>query len=301
MCSPLVRHVSGVCRTRAGSGYPRKASLCVAAILRHLAVRALIVVTSLASLLVSGCAATISPQQPPSSSASVGGASSSPTSSALPLPIPSVVGPDETTIRLRYVALGDSYTIGTSVKARDRWPNQLVRALSPQVDLDLIGNLAMSGATTGDVIEEQLPQLPRMDPDFISLLVGVNDVVRGFDPEVYRAHLDTILDDLLQQVSPARLLLITTPNYTLTAKGDDYGDPSRQAPRVAVFNHVLEAEAAARGIPVVDITPVANLVSGDPSLVAGDGLHPSAKQYAGWVEIIAPKVRQMLRMAATQP
>jgi acyl-CoA thioesterase I len=210
-------------------------------------------------------------------------------------------GPQPTTLRLRYVALGDSYTIGTSVRARDRWTNQLVRALNPQIDLDLIANLAENGATTGDVIEDQLPQLARLAPDFISLLVGVNDVVDKVDPEVYRERLDTILDGLLKRVSPQRLLLVTTPDYTLTPKGADYGDPVRQAPRVAEFNKVLETEATERGIPYADITPVANLVSDDPSLVASDGLHPSAKQYAGWVELIAPKVRQMLHSTATYP
>jgi lysophospholipase L1-like esterase len=86
---------------------------------------------------------------------------------------------------LRYVALGDSYTIGTSVGEADRWPAQLVRRLAdPTAEpstsrLDLVANLAVNGFAASDVIEVELPRLDALRPDFVTLLIGVNDVVRG--------------------------------------------------------------------------------------------------------------------------
>ena len=77
---------------------------------------------------------------------------------------------------MRFVALGDSYTIGTSVAEGERWPDQLV-ARVPQ--LELVGNAAVNGYTSADLIENELPLLDRWSPELVSVLVGVNDVVQG--------------------------------------------------------------------------------------------------------------------------
>ena len=252
--------------------------------------RALIAATSLIGLVVAGCGGTILPTV--SASVSPTGV---PSGTAVPteagLTTPSGAG---LTALVRYVALGDSYTIGTGVKARDRWPNQLVRTLAPELDLDLIANLAVNGATSQEVIDDQLPQLARLDPDVVSLPVGVNVVVQHVDAATYQANLDAILDALLQRVPPGHIVVVTTPDYTLTPQGSSYGDPTRQSARIAAFNKVLQQEAMTRGLTLVDITSVADLVPNDASLLASDGLHPSGKQYAGWVELIAPRVRNIL-------
>jgi lysophospholipase L1-like esterase len=202
---------------------------------------------------------------------------------------------------LRYVALGDSYTIGTSVKPRERWPNQLVRMLNPGADLDLVANLAVNGSTAEDVLDDQLGQLAGLEPDLVSLLIGVNDVVRNAEVEAYRTNLRSILSDLAGRLPPDRILLVTTPDYTLTPQGGEFGDPGRQSTRIHAFNDVLVSEAASMAMLVVDISPVADLVPDDPSLVAEDGLHPSAKQYSAWVELIAPRLRKLLHATTTRP
>jgi lysophospholipase L1-like esterase len=202
---------------------------------------------------------------------------------------------------VRYVAVGDSYTIGTGVRTRERWPNQLVRALQPEVDLELVDNLATNGATSRDVIDDQLPQLADLDPEFLTLLVGVNDVVRRVRPAVYEANLSRILDAMLAVVPADRLLMVTTPDYTLTPHGADYGDPAQQRDAIAALNAIAVDVAAERGIAIVDIAPVADRVTQDPSLLASDELRPSAKQYAGWVELIAPTVRALFAPGTGRP
>ena len=59
---------------------------------------------------------------------------------------------------MRFVALGDSYTIGTSVDAAERWPNQLTDRIP---ELELVGNLAVNGYTSAELLTEELPQLDR--------------------------------------------------------------------------------------------------------------------------------------------
>lgn len=195
---------------------------------------------------------------------------------------------------LTYVALGDSYTIGTGIKARNRWPNQLVRALRPYVSLDLAANLGVNGKTSSELIDEQLPRLDSLEEGFVTLLIGVNDVYQGGDAETYRQNVRTILDDLLGRLPATRILVVSIPDYTLTPEGGTRADAAAQSSEIERFNDILREETLARDIRWVDISAVADRVPDDPSLVAQDGLHPSGKQYAGWVELIAPVARELL-------
>jgi lysophospholipase L1-like esterase len=193
---------------------------------------------------------------------------------------------------VRYVALGDSYTIGTAVGEAERWPNQLV-ARMPQ--LELVGNLGVNGFTSGDVIRVELPRLPALRPELVSLLVGVNDVVQGVPSDAYRANVVDILDALQVQVGAGRIVVVTTPDYTVTPAGADYGDPATQSAGIRTNNAIITELANARGIAVVDIFDISLEAAGDRSLVADDGLHPSGAQYARWVERITPVMEALLR------
>jgi len=192
----------------------------------------------------------------------------------------------------RYVALGDSFTIGTSVAPGESWPDQLV-ARVPR--LKLVANLAVDGFTSSDVIDVELPRLPPLDPEFVSLLIGVNDVVQAVPEAVYRANVGAILADLVGRVGAGRVLVVTTPDYTVTPAGADYGDPATQSAAVRRNNQINTELAAARGIRVVDIYDLSLLAGSDRRLVADDGLHPSGAQYALWVERIAPVATELLR------
>lgn len=196
---------------------------------------------------------------------------------------------------LRYVALGDSYTIGTSVGIEERWPDQLVAAFGPTAPtLDLITNLGVNGYTSRDVIDVELPQLDAIRPEFVTLLVGVNDVVQGVPEDTYRRNVGSILHDLMARVGPERVLIVTTPDYTVTPAGADYGNPTQQAAGIRTNNEIISSLAGARGITVIDIYDISVRAATDRSLVAPDGLHPSGAQYTLWVERIGPAVATLL-------
>jgi len=197
---------------------------------------------------------------------------------------------------LRYVALGDSYTIGTATRsAAERWPDQLVAWLGSQPPtLHLVANLGVNGYTSADVIRDELPALDGLRPELVSLLVGVNDVVQGIPLQRYRANATAILDALLARLPADRILTVATPDYTVTPHGADYGDPAAQAAGIRVVNETLRDLAADRGIAFVDIHDLSLLADMDRTLVADDGLHPSGAQYARWVERIGPVVGRML-------
>ena len=104
-----------------------------------------------------------------------------------------------------------------------------------------------------------------------------------------------IIDQLLSRLPATRILVVTTPDYTVTPRGRDYGDPAQQAAEIRRFNATIAELAIDRGIRVVDIHDLSLEAATDRSLVADDGLHPSGAQYARWVDRIAPVVEELLR------
>jgi lysophospholipase L1-like esterase len=200
--------------------------------------------------------------------------------------------------------MGDSYTIGTSVAAAERWPHQLVERLAgtppagTRPGLELIANLGVNGFTSEDVIRHELPRLRGLEPGFVSLLVGVNDVIQGVPEMDYRGNLGALLDAATSLVGARRCLFVTTPDYTVTPAGADYGDPARVAAVIRRFNAAGTDEASSRHVAVVDIHDLSLLAATDRSLVARDGLHPSGTQYSRWVDRIGPVVSRLLATPA---
>ena len=197
---------------------------------------------------------------------------------------------------VRYAALGDSYTIGTSVELAERWPEQLVARLDevPGPRLELVANLAVNGFTSADVIRTELPGLRALEPGFASLLIGVNDVIRGVTELDYRHNVGLILDTMVDLTGAGRSLFVTTPDYTVTPAGADYGDPARAAATIRRFNEIAADVARERSVHVVDIHDLSLRAATDRSLVAVDGLHPSGLQYSLWVDRIQPVASALL-------
>ena len=196
---------------------------------------------------------------------------------------------------MRYVALGDSYTIGTSVRPAERWPDQLVAALGGDAGpLELVANLGVNGYTTADLIRDELPTFDDLGPKFATLLIGVNDVVQDVAPTTSAANVMAILDGLLSRLSADRIVTVAIPDYTVTPAGADYGDPRRKHDAIVAANATMARLAAERGIAFVDTFDISLRAGRDRTLVADDGLHPSGAQYALWVERIVPVVEALI-------
>jgi acyl-CoA thioesterase-1 len=214
---------------------------------------------------------------------------------ALVATVPGCAGGATPPVSLRYVALGDSYTIGTSVEPRERFPDQLVAALAGHgVQVELVANLGVDGYTTANLIQRELPELESLAPDVVTLLIGVNDVVQRVPIADYEINAVTILDAVLLHVPADRIVVVAIPDYTVTPAGGDFGSPDEQSAAIAAANAVMERLATIRGVAWVDIWDISREAAAERSLVADDGLHPSGAQYARWVERIAPVVLDLL-------
>ena len=193
---------------------------------------------------------------------------------------------------MRFVALGDSYTIGTSVAEGERWPDQLV-ARVPQ--LELVGNAAVNGYTSADLIENELPLLDRWSPELVSVLVGVNDVAQGVSDWQYAGNVGLILDELLTRLLPLRILWLATPDFTVMPNGEAFGDPIQQSDVIVRYNAIVREACEGRGVRFVpEIFEISQEAQVDRSLVADDGLHPSGEQYRRWVDVIEPVVQELI-------
>lgn len=202
-------------------------------------------------------------------------------------------------VGLRYIAVGDSYTVGQGVRQEEAWPSLLVADLNKQGQkTTLVANLAQTAYTTQDVIDRELPTLEQEKPDFATVQIGVNDYVQGVSSETFKANFDTIIDRMIASVSRRdRVIVVTIPDFSVTPAGQSlaHGHEADLASGVAAFNAIITAEAQSRNLKVVDVFGVSQKVKDDSSLVAADGLHPSAKEYIQWERLIYPMVAELLK------
>jgi lysophospholipase L1-like esterase len=197
---------------------------------------------------------------------------------------------------VRYIAIGDSYTIGEGASANESWPAVLTRHLRAEgMQIDLVANPSRTGWTTKDVIDKELPTFRDLQPDFGTLLIGVNDWVQGVDAETFRHRFAFIADQMLGVVKDKnRLLVVTIPDFGVTPEGPKYSRGRDISAGIAAFNRIVLEESQKRGLRVVDIFERSKSMAQDRSLVAKDGLHPSAKEYAEWEKLIFPAATELL-------
>lgn len=193
----------------------------------------------------------------------------------------------------RYLALGDSYTIGEGVPADQRWPVLLAARLREQgLAIAEPQIVARTGWTTDELASaiDQASIGGRFE--LVSLLIGVNNQYRGRASAEYRAEFRGLLRRAIGFAGglPARVLVLSIPDWGVTpfAAGRDRALIARE---IDEFNAANRAEAADAGARYVDITPASRRAGAEHELVAADQLHPSGLMYAAWVELALPAAR----------
>lgn len=197
---------------------------------------------------------------------------------------------------LRYLALGDSYTIGEGVPETGRWPVQLAQALRadgiPLSDPTLI---AQTGWTTDELDAAIDTAHPLPEYDLVSLLIGVNNQYRERSVDEYCLQFAALLERAIgfAQGKPERVLVLSIPDWGVTpfAQGRDPGSISAA---IDAFNAVAMQVCMQRGVAFVDITAASRYRGGEVDMLAEDGLHPSAKMYAEWTRLALPVARALV-------
>ena len=148
--------------------------------------------------------------------------------------------------------------------------------------------IARTGWTTDELASAL--DAAALDPPYthVSLLIGVNNQYRGRSVGNYASEFRTLLDRAITLAGGAatRVFVLSIPDWGVTrfAARDGRG-PNLIAHEIDAYNAAARAVCAARGVRAIDITKASRERGDEADMIAADGLHPSAAQYARWVDV----------------
>ena len=201
-------------------------------------------------------------------------------------PVVLAKAPVKTVAALRYLAIGDSFTIGTGSSPAEAFPARIAARMKERGRAVELKNLGVNGYTTQDVLDEELPVVRGFKPDVVTLAVGANDLVRGSSLEKYRSQLKRIFSELGKAgVSGAQLYVLPQPDWALSPVAAGFGSVKEIEAKIVEFNRVLHEEARAAGAHYVDLYSLMEKQA-RARMIAGDGLHPSARAHDEWAEAV---------------
>jgi acyl-CoA thioesterase-1 len=199
--------------------------------------------------------------------------------------------------KYRFLALGDSYTIGQGVEQASSFPYQLhKKLLSNNISVSEPRIVSRTGWTCDDLMAAINAQLKAGDKyDMVSLLIGVNDQYRGYNIKDYTARFKALLVKAIELTGnqPQKVIVISIPDYGATPYGA--GNAAAIGKEIDAYNAINKAVAEQLQCNYVDITPISRTAKTDPELVASDELHPSGKMYGLWIEKILPFAVNILK------
>lgn len=189
---------------------------------------------------------------------------------------------------INYLALGDSYTIGESVKISERYPMQLAASLNKMgYDVNEPEIIAKTGWTTDELMTALKNKEVKSDYDMVTLLIGVNNQYRGRALEEFRLQFAELLEMAIKYAAgkPDHVMVLSIPDWSVVpfAKDRKQKKISRE---IAAFNTVKKEETLKRNVSFTDITPISKKAKENLNYVAGDDLHFSGKMHQLWVDEI---------------
>ena len=191
---------------------------------------------------------------------------------------------------MRMLCLGDSYTIGEAVAAKDTWPIQLAQLLEQRLSQQMrVQIVAKTGWSTDELSAaiEHAEAAHEIHPPYelVSLAIGVNNQYRGRGVENYAIEFAVLLQNAIAYAGnhAAHVLVLSIPDWGQTPFAvNDARGPAKIAAQIDLFNAESRNQALAVGAHFIDVTALSR--ANDPELVASDGLHPSGKAYAQWAK-----------------
>jgi lysophospholipase L1-like esterase len=202
----------------------------------------------------------------------------------------------DTTAR-SWLALGDSYTIGSSVAVSERYPEQTALALRgmgvAMQDPDII---ATSGWTTDNLLQAIRYKTAPPFYNIVTLLIGVNNQYQGRSMEEYRTQFTTLVEKAIAFAGGkhGHVIVLSIPDYSVTPFVRPE-DKQRVSQQIDAFNTINRQVSDRYKVLYVDITEASREAAVNPSLVAADSLHFSGAAYKIWAGLLAPVIRQALQ------
>jgi lysophospholipase L1-like esterase len=204
---------------------------------------------------------------------------------------------NQTNMTRSYLALGDSYTIGESVLPSGNFPSQTVQMLT-QIGYNFKSSeiVAKTGWTT-DELQNNISSHTLTPPfDIVTLLIGVNNQYRGRPVDTYKPEFENLLKQAIQFAGGKadHVIVLSIPDWGVTpfASGRDKDQIAREIDEYNAANKTISGNYK---VHYIDITPWTREAANDLTLLAADGLHPSAKEYKRWSEKLADKIKAIIQ------
>ena len=197
---------------------------------------------------------------------------------------------------LRYLALGDSYTIGEGVSDQERWPTVLVELLALRgIQVGPPHYVAQTAWTTDELSDAIDAANPAGTFDLVTLLIGVNDQYRSRPVSSFEGEFKALVKRSIAFAGQraARAIVVSIPDWGATPFAEGR-DRDRIGLEIAAYNTKAESITRALEAHWVDVTEASRAMLDDPSLVATDGLHPTGPMYRRWAELILPVAERAL-------
>jgi acyl-CoA thioesterase I len=211
---------------------------------------------------------------------------SGPASSGVPSPSRSAVPPAVV------YALGDSTVSGVGARSGSYVDKLFSRLVKAGYRLRLV-NLAESGASTADLLRDQVPQVPMKQNALVIVGVGVNDLTSGVAPEVFARRFESLLRGLRSRTS-GPIVVSNLPDISL-APAVWAAARAPLAAQVDIYNGLMARIAGRLGIVVYDICAMTRrTLPSHPEYLSGDGYHPSDAGYQVWADGLWSIVRPLI-------
>lgn len=197
----------------------------------------------------------------------------------------------------RYLALGDSYTIGESVSENARYPKQLQDSLAKYgIKLSAVDIIARTGWTTGDLLYQLQATPPVGTYDLVTLLIGVNNQYQGLSLSQYNTEFNALLEKSKQYAGGNcnKVIVISIPDYSVVPFSY-YLDTTKIRTQLQQFNTTNKNITLNNGIKYVDVFALSQEAKYNKALVASDSLHFSGLEYAKWTSLLVPLAKEILK------
>lgn len=194
---------------------------------------------------------------------------------------------------VKYLALGDSYTIGQGVEAQYRWPIQLKSALEKlNYNVEVVDIIAQTGWTTNNLLKA-IENRKAEDYNLVSLLIGVNNQFQNQSFNTFKIEFELLLDKSIEIAGDAHnVFVVSIPDYGVTSFGISNSIAIGQ--EIDKYNEYISDQCSEKKISFIDITRISRELADSDGALAADGLHPSGSQYLEWANKILPDVKEII-------